>query len=232
MNHLPRAILFDLDDTLISFGRRRDHLHQAAEQFGLPAGTGDALEARFKHFWDDPVRHREWRFKLGEARVHVMGLAFADLGLPADLARPVAERFHAWREEQVAFFPQAVETVDQLKAQGVKLALVTNGAAEPQRAKIERFELAHRFDHLQIEGEAGFGKPEERAYLHAMEALGVGPDETWMVGDNLEWEVAAPQRLGIYGIWHDHLGDGLPPDSRVRPDRVIRAIPELLTPPD
>jgi putative hydrolase of the HAD superfamily len=161
-----------------------------------------------------------------------MGLAFADLGLPTDLARPVAEHFHAWREEQVAFFPRAVETVDELKARGVKLALVTNGDATGQRAKIARFDLAHRFDHVQIEGEAGFGKPEERAYLHAMAALGVGPADTWMVGDNLEWEVAAPQRLGIYGIWHDHLGDGLPPESPVRPDRIIRAIPELLQPAD
>ena len=91
----------------------------------------------------------------------------------------------------------------RLKALGVRLALVTNGAAEPQRAKVIRFALEERFDHIQIEGEHGFGKPEERAYTHAMEALGVGPQETWMVGDNLEWEIAAPQRLGIYAIWYD-----------------------------
>jgi FMN phosphatase YigB (HAD superfamily) len=38
--------------------------------------------------------------------------------------------------------------------------------------------------------------------------LGVGPHETWMVGDNLEWEIVAPQRLGIYAIWHDGAGLG------------------------
>jgi hypothetical protein len=75
---------------------------------------------------------------------------------------------------------------------------------------------------LQIEGEHGFGKPEERAYNHAMEVLGVGPHETWMVGDNLEWEIMAPQRLGIYAIWHDGYGVGLPPNSPIRPDRIIR----------
>jgi FMN phosphatase YigB (HAD superfamily) len=31
-----------------------------------------------------------------------------------------------------------------------------------------------------------------------MSVLGVEAHETWMVGDNLEWEVAAPQRLGIF----------------------------------
>jgi hypothetical protein len=74
---------------------------------------------------------------------------------------------------------------------GIKLALITNGAAEPQRAKVVRFALEQRFDHIQIEGEHGFGKPEERAYKHAMEKLGVGPHETWMVGDNLEWKSSA-----------------------------------------
>ncbi|WP_293454912.1 HAD hydrolase-like protein [Phenylobacterium sp.] len=48
--------------------------------------------------------------------------------------------------------------------------------------------------------EHGFGKPEERAYRHALQALDADPSEVWMVGDNLEWEVAAPQRLGIYSI--------------------------------
>jgi putative hydrolase of the HAD superfamily len=111
---------------------------------------------------------------------------------------------------------------------GIKLALITNGAAEPQRAKVVRFALEHRFDHIQIEGEHGFGKPEERAYNHAMEVLGVGPAETWMVGDNLEWEIVAPQRLGIYAIWHDGYGVGLPRNSPIRPDRIIRRLSELL----
>jgi putative hydrolase of the HAD superfamily len=110
----------------------------------------------------------------------------------------------------------------------VRLALITNGAAEPQRAKVIRFALAERFDHIQIEGEHGFGKPEERAYTHAMDVLGVGPQATWMVGDNLEWEIVAPQRLGIYAIWYDGYGAGLPPDCQIRPNRIIRSLPALL----
>jgi hypothetical protein len=41
-----------------------------------------------------------------------------------------------------------------------------------------------------------------------------------MVGDNLEWEVVSPQRLGIHAIWHDGYGVGLPADSPIRPDRI------------
>jgi putative hydrolase of the HAD superfamily len=49
-----------------------------------------------------------------------------------------------------------------------------------------------------------------------------------MVGDNLEWEIVAPQRLGIYAIWHDGYGVGLPSDSPIRPDRIIGRLSELL----
>ena len=124
--------------------------------------------------------------------------------------------------------PDAHEVVDALKQRGVLLALVTNGAADPQRAKVERFELEHRFDHIQIEGEHGFGKPEERAYLHAMEALEVGPHETWMVGDNLEWEVVGSAATRHLRDLARRLGRGLPPGSPIRPDRIIRSLSELL----
>jgi putative hydrolase of the HAD superfamily len=56
----------------------------------------------------------------------------------------------------------------------------------------------------------------------------VSAPETWMIGDNLEWEIEVPQRLGIYAIWMDAHGDGLPADTTVKPDRIIRSLTELL----
>jgi putative hydrolase of the HAD superfamily len=199
-----------------------------------PRDAAAAIEARFKAFWSDQARHKAWRPRLAEARRMLVAEAFEDLnaagarGLTRDQAHAFADEFHAWREAEARLFPGALETIDALKAAGVRLALVTNGQSGPQRAKVERFDLARRFDHVQIEGDHGFGKPEERAYRHALQAVGVGAHEAWMVGDNLEWEVAAPQRLGIFAIWHDHLGDGLPAGSPIVPDRIIRSIPELL----
>ena len=83
------------------------------------------------------------------------------------------------------------------------------------------------FDLILIEGELGFGKPDPRIYARALDELGVSPSEAWMVGDNLEWDVAQPQRQGILGIWVDVRGTGLPPGQRVRPDRTIRRLSEL-----
>jgi putative hydrolase of the HAD superfamily len=147
---------------------------------------------------------------------------------PAGVAQRLADRFSAYRDENMRLFPDAHNVIDALKAHGTRLALVTNGASAAQRAKIDRFDLASRFDHIQIEGEHEFGKPDERAYLHALRRLGVHARDAWMVGDNLEWEVAAPQRLGIFGIWFDAAGEGLPRDTHITPDRIVASLSELL----
>jgi len=239
---LPRAILFDLDDTLISAYNRPDIAwHAIAHEFiddlhpHVPAEVAAAVNLSADMFWADPERHRVGRLQLIDARATILADAFLALAaggrprLGEPLAHRMALRYNAHREEQMHLFEGAHHVVDTFRARGVLLALITNGAAAPQRAKVTRFDLTHRFHHIQIEGEHGFGKPEERAYRHALSALGVDAADTWMVGDNLEWEVVAPQQLGIHAIWHDVVGEGLPPNSTARPDRIIRSLPELLT---
>ena len=239
MRNLPRAMLIDMDDTILSaYGRPELAWNTIATEFagelvGIPPQLVASEILTFaRNFWSSA--EPAWRLRLGEARRLTVKGGFSALAaaghaaLPDDLASRLADRFTTYREEEMFVFPGAHEAIDQLKALGVKLALVTNGAADTQRAKVERFELAHRFDHIQIEGEHGFGKPEERAYRHAMAALGVTAPDTWMIGDNLEWEIEAPQRLGIYSIWMDVHGDGLPEGASVKPDRIIRSLTELL----
>ena len=239
MTQLPRAMLIDMDETILSaYGRPEIAWNSVTAEFAgefaplSPRQVAAAIVDSARRFW--ATAEAGWRLKFAEARHEVVRDGFAMLAaagqtaLSHDLAMRLADRFTAYREEQMFVFPGAHDAIDALKALGVKLALVTNGAAGIQRAKIERFALTHRFDHIQIEGEHGFGKPDERAYLHAMQTLGVTASETWMIGDNLEWEVVAPQRLGIYAIWIDVHGDGLPPDSTVKPDRIIRSLTELL----
>jgi putative hydrolase of the HAD superfamily len=190
-----------------------------------------AIAASSELFWSDAERHRQGRLNLLEARRGIVDAALSSLawmGQREAVALRLAQRYQTYRDEQMFLFDGAHILVDALRGHGVKLALITNGAGPAQRGKIERFALTHRFDHIQIEGEHGFGKPEERAYRHALDALRVAPHETWMVGDNLEWEVVTPQRLGIYAIWHDSIGAGLPAGTDIRPDRIIRSLLELL----
>src|SRR3984893_5746368 len=239
MTQMPRAMLIDMDDTILSaYGRPDIAWNIVAAEFAgelaplSPQQVAAAIVDEARKFW--ATAEAAWRLKLAEARHEVVRGGFAALAaahqtiLPMDLAIRLADRFTDYREEQMFVFPGAHEAIDALKAHGVKLALVTNGAAGIQRSKVQRFSLRHRFDHTEIQAVHGFGKPEERAYLHAMQALGVTASETWMIGDNLEWEVEAPQRLGIYAIWMDVHGEGLPAGSTVKPDRIIRSLTELL----
>ena len=68
------------------------------------------------------------------------------------------------------------------------------------------------------EGELEFTSEDEEivvmfARQAAMDALESCPSETWCIGDNLLWEVEAPQALGIYSVWVDRFRVGLPAGS-------------------
>jgi putative hydrolase of the HAD superfamily len=151
------------------------------------------------------------------------------IGHPGDvLAAGVAEAFAESRWERMDLFPGVREALTRLRERGIPLALVTNGDRRQQRRKIERYDLARFFDIVVIEGEFGVGKPDEAVYRHVLGALAVPAIAAWMVGDHLDWDVAAPQRLGLRAAWIDAEGRGLPEGSAVRPDRVLRAFTELL----
>lgn len=231
----PRAILLDLDDTILDDSSLvheswREACAGHADRLA-PLDTVivvDEIRNMSKWFWDDPDRHREGRLQLDAARREVVRLALAKLGIDDDdLARCIGDAYGHRRDIGMEPLPDAIDTVRWLRDSGRRLALLTNGAAAAQRRKIVRFELTDLFDAILVEGEVGFGKPDERVYERALSALDVKPSDAWMVGDNLEWDVAAPQRLGLAGIWIDRRGRGLPEHSSVRPDHIIRSLAEL-----
>ncbi len=238
VEHLPKAILFDLDDTILADSVNGDRCWRiVCDRFAaeVPGLSPDRLMAEIDKmriwYWSDPDRHRRGRLDLERARQELVGMALQALDVDAPgLADRIAREFSALRCEAIRPFPGAIETLRRLREQGVRLALLTNGNGAAQRRKIDRFVLAPLFDCVVIEGEFGAGKPDERVYRHACEQLGVAPAEAWMVGDRLDWDVAGPQRLGILGIWVDISGQGLPSSSPVRPDRIIRSLAELLEP--
>lgn len=233
----PKVIMFDMDDTLIRAysGDPEQVWCRTLEGFRdrlggtTPEEASSAIHAAAQDFWADRARHREGRLNLERTRSEIARTGLSRLGhSDAGLADAVSEAFHKLREREMQLFPHAHETLDGLREAGVLLALITNGESQWQRPKIERFDLEHRFEHIQVEEEFGVGKPEPESYLNILRRFDVTSDEVWIVGDNLEWEVAAPQRLGIHSIWHDHRGDGLPEDAPATPDRIIRGLSELL----
>ncbi|MGE0158207.1 MAG: HAD family hydrolase [Gemmatimonadales bacterium] len=235
MTRLPRAVLLDLDDTILDdsgHSRRcwsEACLRHAADLEGIdPSVLHEAIERVRTWYWSDAERHRIGRLNLLAAYAEVVAMACEEVGLGrSSAAADIAAHYHAERNAAIAPFPDAVETVRWLRERGCRLALLTNGADAPQRSKIERFGLAPLFDLILIEGELGFGKPDPRVYRRALADLDVAPGEAWMVGDNPEWDVAAPQREGIFGVWVDRWERGLAEGHPVRPDRIIRRLVEL-----
>jgi putative hydrolase of the HAD superfamily len=231
----PSAVLLDLDDTILDDSSLvHDSWREACAGVAgrlAPLETAtvvDAIRKTSKWYWDDPDRHREGRLQLEAARREVVRRALIDLGVEDDtLASCIGDAYSHRRDIGMAPLPDAIDTVRWLRDSGLRLALLTNGAGVAQRKKIDRFELADLFDAILVEGELGFGKPDERVYRQALGALGAQPRETWMVGDNLEWDVAAPQKLGMSGVWIDARGRGVPEHSTVTPDYIVRSLVDL-----
>ena len=232
----PAAILIDLDDTILSsLGGQREAWAQVLDAFDGRFGAHDhatvhaGVLAASRSLWDDADSHRHWRQDIRAARRELVRRAFNDLALDDEaLCHDLADAFSDHRDEAMHLFPGADDALEALRAHGIPLALITNGGAAAQRAKIERFDLARHFDHILVEGEFGKGKPEPEVFHHLMACFGTTPETTWVVGDNLDWEIVAPQKLGMFAIWCAAHRRGLPPDCDIVPDRIIHELSELL----
>jgi len=235
----PKAVLLDLDDTILAFDSVADMswrtvLAQHGDRFET-AGVENvflSIKSSARMFWSDPVRHREGRLDLTHARQIIVLEALQKVGVTDnDLVRCIVTEYDQVRTDAIHPIPGAIEAVEKMRESGLKLALITNGSTTSQREKLDRFGLVRLFDCILIEGEFGSGKPDELVYRKALSDLNVSASDAWMVGDNWEWEVVTPQRLGMKGIWVNAHDAAIPDNGRVRPFRVIRSLAELLDVP-
>jgi putative hydrolase of the HAD superfamily len=195
------------------------------------AGLIEALRPARRWFWDDPERHRRERVDMLGAWQKIVMHAMQRLGpVDAELARAIARDFATRRRARERLFPEALDVLRTLRRRALPLGLVTNGDVTFQRDKIERHGLGSFFDVIVIESEFGAGKPDEAVYRHALDVLKAPATATCMVGDHLVWDVDGAQRVGITGIWIDRDAVGLPADTPIRPDRIIRSLKELTDP--
>ncbi|MBI5031704.1 MAG: HAD family hydrolase [Chloroflexi bacterium] len=233
---IPKAIFFDLDDTIIAFEAVSDAAWlQVCQEFAQQTNRFTAIEllesinTTRAWYWSDPERHRIGRMNLAGARLALVKMALEKLGCNDDsYATEIAEKYSTVRTEMIDFIPGAKATLERLSAANIRLALVTNGTVREQNAKLKRFDLAKFFQVILIEEQLGFGKPDERVFKLGLDKMQLNANQAWMVGDNLEWDVAGAQRVGIYSIWNDYKGKGLPVNSSVKPDRIVNSISEIV----
>lgn len=98
--------------------------------------------------------------------------------------------------------PGAVPLLSGLRGRGLRLGLVSNTGRTPGyalRTVLERSGLAP-FDALVFSNEHGQCKPEPSIFEELRAGLGVAPEKTLFVGDNLYADVFGAQRAGMRGV--------------------------------
>jgi putative hydrolase of the HAD superfamily len=234
-SRLPPFLFLDLDDTILSYtdsGRQcwqlvaqeyAPRLELTAEQFLI------VLDQTSDTYWSDPERHRLGRQDLRSSRREVLRLTFRRLGLsPSPLSDEIADAFTERREPMIIPFEGAIEALKAFQQQGIHMALLTNGNAEFQRPKIERFKLAQYFEVIMIESEFGVGKPDHSVFHYALEKMGAISESVWMVGDDLKRDILPAQQLGLGTVWVNHQHNSLPTDGSIRPGRIVEQLAELV----
>jgi HAD superfamily hydrolase (TIGR01509 family) len=116
--------------------------------------------------------------------------------------------------------PGAVETLEAIRAAGLKTALLTRSAADAMAVVIERFGL--RFD-LAWSRENGPIKPEPDGILRACRQLGIAPAATACVGD-FRYDMEAANAAGAVAVL---LARGPMPDFAALARHVITELDQL-----
>jgi putative hydrolase of the HAD superfamily len=170
---------------------------------------------------------QEW---IPRYRIEAWSLALADVGVddPA-MARELADFFLADRKQRHVVFPESRAVLEQLRSR-FRLGMITNGASDIQRAKIEGSGLGEFFDAILVSGEEGFGKPKPEIFRLAIDRLDVDEAGAVMIGDSLARDVTGAAGVGIKTVWVNRMAvtgsDRFPtPDAEMR-DLVD--LPELL----
>lgn len=215
-----RAVLLDLDDTLIDTRAGAAAALDAATALALlrcPSLSDPDVRSAYKrvvHEVDRLMERGDVRYETTPAlhrdRWHrILGLC----GAGSVHAGAVGEHYSATRREHHTPYPETREVLDHLRAR-YRLVMVTNGPADFQREKLDRSGLEPWFEHIVISGEMGHWKPDARIFEHALGRLGCLPDETVMVGDSLRHDIAGAQALGIRTVWMNRHGIAAPESPR------------------
>lgn len=133
---------------------------------------------------------------------------------------------HLW-EMAMTPIPDVFEVLTALKTRyrlGVISNTVGSGDAELADA-LEKAGILGLIDAMVTSRDFGKAKPDPAIYLEGARRLGVPLDETVMVGDRLDTDVAGALNAGIAGVWLRH--PGAIPIPGIEPTHVIDRLGEL-----
>ena len=187
-----RVICFDLDDTLY---KEIDYLKSAYREIaeyaaGHCEGCSDCVGI---------LAIKAYNRMLDAYREGMN--AFEELNKFLGLELPISDFLYIYRthKPKIALTEDVEQTLDALKAEGVRIGLITDGRSVQQRNKIEALGLGKWIEeeNIVISEEFGSEKPNIANYEYFMRRYPECHDFTY-VGDNLKKDFIAPNALG----WH------------------------------
>lgn len=185
-----KVICFDLDDTLC---KEIDYLRSAYREIAEYA-------AEHCRGYSDPVSvlaHKAYDVMLAAYQEGQNAFDVLNSFLGLDL--PIADYLYIYRNHKpkIALCEDVVRTLDALKAEGVRIGLITDGRSVQQRNKIMALGLDRWIDDADIvvSEEIGSEKPALANYEYFMKRYPGCSDFTY-VGDNPDKDFIAPNTLG------------------------------------
>lgn len=185
-----RAAIFDLDDTLYpreqfvqsGFAAASEFL---AQMYGMPAA------------WTLATLRRA--HVAGRCGAEFQALC-ADHGVSGDVVPALIDVFRAHRP-RLDLAGGAADMLARLRADGWRLAILTNGLPSTQRSKVDALALRARVDHVvYAEEHAAGGKPARAVFDEALARLGTAPGRSVFVGDDLARDIRGARQAGLRTI--------------------------------
>lgn len=237
-----KAILFDLDDTLIDWSGfdedwvrlERPRLRRAFDYICATHALDDfdAFCVRFREYAAEAWMSA--RENLVAPHVgRILTATAQHFGAPVELdAKALLDAYALdWGAlPGVTLFPDVLPLIELLKAHSIKIAIVTN-AFQPmvmRDRELHDYELLDHFTDCRISAaDAGVLKPHPDIFRTALDCVGAAPNEAVFIGDNIEADIAGAQAAGMRGVLREIEGRPSAISGLIVPDGVIQSLDEL-----
>jgi len=225
-----RAVLLDLDDTLVPTSAIDQQAIGAAARLAAERGAGEgaapeAIAESFKKLLRaEPFPPAGSGASLAEWRTALWARA---MGRPAAEAAAVHDH---WAQERLRLFvfPEEVRGLLERLKDRYKMAIVTNGHADVQRPKLAACGAAAIFGELAVvSGEQPEAKPHVSIFRTALQLLGAEPSEAIMVGDSLAADIRGGIDAGLLATVWVRGAQPDPDPAGPQPSHTIGTVVEL-----
>jgi len=226
-----KAVLFDLGNTLVKDTAKGEvvkeimlkGLWEELSREGINVTLGGLREALNESFREQS-RAKGYLEELKVEEVFIK--CFNKLGIPCSchLSKCINAYFGA-RVNTVTLYDDVIPTLEKLKSLKLKLGLISN-ALPDGKIVYEALGLNKYFDIAIFSFEKGVKKPHPQLFEEALDSLGIGAEETIMVGDSLEADVLGARLTGIRAILI--IRKWLRVSYSIIPDYIITDLRQLL----